>query len=299
MPVAPGLVSIGLPVRNGADRIGRVIAAVLAQDFENLELVISDNASDDHTEEFCREIAATDPRIRYHRQDRDLGIHGNFDALLRLARGELFRWIGDDDTLEPTYVSRCTELFAARPQLILVTTRQDYLEPDGEVRTGHYDGSGLGSADPVVRLTEMLRLLTESHLVLDPVYGLMCRSAALAVPPRRMLRQDELFATRMALEGPWGHVPEILAHRHWSGEQYSVLTRRLGLPSWYARVINLMQLKELLRDIDGVDLTPGQRAQARRVAFQWYGRWHRLRATHRMNRILGAVRHAGVHTPVG
>ena len=50
------LVSIGLPVRNGERTVGRAIRTVLEQDYAHLELVISDNASDDGTEEICREL---------------------------------------------------------------------------------------------------------------------------------------------------------------------------------------------------------------------------------------------------
>ena len=71
-------VSIGLPVRNAGDRIADVVRSVLAQDHQNLELLITDNASTDGTEEVCRELARSDSRIAYHRQPQNIGLLNNF-----------------------------------------------------------------------------------------------------------------------------------------------------------------------------------------------------------------------------
>lgn len=59
-------VSIGIPVYNGEDFIEEALESVLAQTFEDYELVISDNASSDQTEDICRKYAAEDQRIRYY-----------------------------------------------------------------------------------------------------------------------------------------------------------------------------------------------------------------------------------------
>jgi glycosyltransferase involved in cell wall biosynthesis len=132
---AEPLVSIGLPVRNGEQYLGEAVGSVLDQEHGDLELVISDNASDDGTEEICRHFARSDPRVRYHRQPQDIGLVANFNTVLHLARGTYFNWMGDDDRLTPTYVSQCVEVFAADATLILVTTQQAYIGPDGAVES--------------------------------------------------------------------------------------------------------------------------------------------------------------------
>ena len=66
-------VSIGMPVYNGGRFLERAIETTLAQDFDDLELVISDNGSTDATEEICRSYVATDPRVRYHRLPENRG----------------------------------------------------------------------------------------------------------------------------------------------------------------------------------------------------------------------------------
>jgi hypothetical protein len=280
------LVSIGLPVRNGADRLEEVVWSVLAQDHERIELVISDNASTDATEQVCRELARADRRIRYHRHPENVGLLNNFRHAMQVANGVFFRWIGDDDWLAPDCVSRGLEVFAADDRLILVTTQVAYTGADGTTRTAPYHGTRLGSDDPVERFVEMLRLLNESYLLIDPLYGLMRREPVAAIPRRNMLHEDEVFAAKLALAGPWGHVPEVLAQRHWRSETPGTLAQRLGVPSWQTRVMNLLQCREMLRWLDQAGLTPPQRRAARAAVGHMYLRRQRRTATHRSRKLV-------------
>lgn len=264
------LVSIGLPVRNAGERVVEVARSVLAQDHEHLELVISDNASTDDTEGVCRELARSDDRIAYHRQPENIGLLNNFLYVIGAAKGTYFRWIGDDDRLEPSFVSRCLQVFAEDSRLILATTGISYIGPGGDVQTAAYHGTVLGSDDPVDRFVEMLRLLNTSHLMIDPLYGMMLRDTVAAIPRRNMLHEDEVFATKLALAGPWGHVPDVLAHRVWKDDQVGALGRRLEVPVWQWRIRNALQARETLRWLSHVDLTDEQRRRARTAVYGMY-----------------------------
>jgi glycosyltransferase involved in cell wall biosynthesis len=264
------LVSIGLPVRNAEHRVAGVVRSVLSQDHENLELVISDNASTDDTEGVCRELAREDSRIVYHRQSENVGLLNNFVAAMRLARGTYFRWIGDDDSVAPTFVSRCLASFAADDRLVLVTTQVGFVGVDGVERTAAYEGNALSSGDPADRFVELLRLLNESYLLLDPLYGLMRRSTIAAIPRRNMLREDQVFAGKIALAGPWAHVPEVLARRKWTHGSPPPMTQRLGVPAWHARVADARQCWEMLRCLRDADLDPAQRARCRAAIARLY-----------------------------
>lgn len=264
------LVSIGLPVRNAGSRVAAVVQSVLAQEHDHLELLITDNASTDDTEEVCRALAKSDSRVVYHRQPHNIGLLNNFVYAVGAATGTYFRWIGDDDRLEPGFVPQCLDVFAADPRLILVTTEISYTGPDGSVQSAPYPGTGLDSGDPVVRFTEMLRLLTASHLMMDPLYGLVRRSAVAAIPRRNMLREDEVFATKLALAGPWGHVPRVLAHRVWKHEPVKVIGPRLEVPAWQWRVSNTLQAREILRWLRLVELTDDQRRRATAAVYRMY-----------------------------
>ncbi|MEM4134638.1 MAG: glycosyltransferase, partial [Candidatus Micrarchaeia archaeon] len=78
------LVSIGMPVYNGERFIRQALDSLLAQDYENFELIISDNASEDKTPEICLEYAARDKRIRYYRNEKNMGAAWNFKRVFDL-----------------------------------------------------------------------------------------------------------------------------------------------------------------------------------------------------------------------
>jgi glycosyltransferase involved in cell wall biosynthesis len=290
---AEPLVSIGLPVRNGERHLGEAVQSVLDQEHGRLELVISDNASNDGTEEICRQFASADGRVSYHRQPQDIGLVPNFNAVLRLARGTYVKWMGDDDWLTPRYVSRCVEVLDDDAALILVTTQQAHVHPDGAVESADYDGTRMRSGRPVERFTEMLRLLTESHLLLDPLYGMMRRDPVRRVPRPVMLFEDEIFAARLALAGPFGHVREVLSYRRFEPfQRLSATARRLGVPPWQANVATTLQCRELLAAVREADLDPGERREARAEVARMFLRRKHVTLTHRSRKLAGVVSHA-------
>jgi glycosyltransferase involved in cell wall biosynthesis len=292
MPPADTLISVCLPVRNGASRMATVVGSIRAQDHANLELVISDNASTDGTEELCRDLTAGDDRVVYVRQRENIGLLNNFIATMRLARGALFRWVSDDDWLAANCLSRCLHEFLADDRLILVTMGVQFVHNDGATRTAEYTGRALGSDDPIERLSEMLRLLNSSYLLVDPLYGLMRRDAVMRIPRRNMLREDQIFAAKLALAGPWAHVQDMLGRRGYTDESRQVLARRFGVPAWTARAATTLQGAELMRWVGlAPDLTPDQRRAARAAVRRWYVVRQRLTMTHRARRLASIARY--------
>lgn len=287
MATADTLVSVGLPVHNGVDRVRDVVESVLGQDHENLELVIGDNASTDGTEDLCRDLAAQDRRIVYHRNPVNTGLLNNFVGVMRLSGGAYFRWVGDDDWLAPNNVSRSLEAFAADERSILVTTQLEYVSSDSAVQTVEFHGDSLSSEDPVTRFTEMLRLLNESHMLIDPLYGLFRRSVVADIDRRNMMREDEVFATKLALAGPWGgHIPEVLGRRHWEVERVSALVRKLDLPPWHACFVTTLQCREILHWLARCDLSPPtERRRAQLAVARMFVRRQKIVAARRSRRL--------------
>jgi len=284
------LVSVCLPVRNGASALTDVISSVLAQDHANFVLVISDNASTDDTEDVVRAFAATDDRIVYVRQPENIGLLNNFTSSMGRARGQFFRWVSHDDWIAPNCLSRCLTEFLADDRLVLVTMGVNFRYNDGTVQTADYTNRALSSDDPLDRFEEMLRLLNDSHLLVDPLYGLMRRDTVLPIPRRNMLREDQIFATKLALAGPWGHVREVLGRRGYTDDTRQQLVRRLGVPAWTARAATTLQFQELMRFVNGADLTPTARARARAAVRRWYVIRQRHDISHRALRLAQIAR---------
>ena len=119
-------------------------------------------------------------------------------------RGTYFKWMGDDDWLAPTFVGRCVEVLDDDPSLILVTTCQGHVGTGGDVESASYDRGGLRSTRPLERFEEMLSVLNESHLQLDPLYGMIRPGPVAGLPRPVILHEDQVFAGRLALAGPFG-----------------------------------------------------------------------------------------------
>jgi glycosyltransferase involved in cell wall biosynthesis len=115
----PPRISIALPVYNGERYLAQAIGSILDQTYRDFELIISDNASTDATEEICRSFEAQDGRVRYIRQPRNIGASPNFNICYALASGEYFKWAAHDDYLEPEYLAACVEVLDAKPDAVL------------------------------------------------------------------------------------------------------------------------------------------------------------------------------------
>ena len=129
-------VSIGMPVFNGEQFLQQAIESVLAQEFEDFELIISDNASTDATADIAGEFARIDPRIRYSRLETNIGAAGNYNRVFRMAAGDYFKWAPHDDLIAPAFLGKCLEGFAAHgPSAIIVYPRSELIDADGRAIT--------------------------------------------------------------------------------------------------------------------------------------------------------------------
>ena len=99
-------VSIGMPVYNGELFIRQSVESLLAQTYGDFELVITDNASKDGTEEVCREFEKKDKRVRYVRNDKNLGGPGNFRRVFDTLQRGIHKWSTADDYLGTNQSSR-------------------------------------------------------------------------------------------------------------------------------------------------------------------------------------------------
>ena len=125
-------VSIGMPVYNGGDLLKLAIESLLAQEYGDFEFVICDNASTDGTEELCRSYASNDPRIIYHRRDRNYGMSDNGRKAFSLAtKGIYYLMASHDDQWHPSFLKRCVECLDANPSVVMAVPAVQFLSPKG------------------------------------------------------------------------------------------------------------------------------------------------------------------------
>jgi len=202
------LVSIGMPVYNAGELLHGSIQSLLAQDMADFELVICDNASTDSTADICREYAERDSRVRYHRNEQNLGALGNFDRVAELAEGRYFMWASHDDWWDPRFISACLQPFG-KHDIVLAYPKTRIVEPDGDDWIIDHEDlqPTLGIASPTRRLATVLK---SGHLW-TLFFGLLRTDVVKRLLPiPRVHSSDTAFVAVLSLVGQFQHVPEVL-----------------------------------------------------------------------------------------
>lgn len=125
-------VSLLMPVYNGERYIASAIESILAQDYPEIELIITDNKSTDATAEICRSFARQDKRVRYVTNARNLGAAPNYNRGFELASGDYLKWCAHDDKISPNYVSACVAALESDPDASLAFGRTICIDGEGD-----------------------------------------------------------------------------------------------------------------------------------------------------------------------
>ena len=200
-------VSIGLPVYNGEDYLAAALNSIAQQDFEDYELIISDNASTDSTEAICHDHVAKDPRIQYYRNETNIGASGNYNRVFELARGPFFKWASHDDECHPSLVRRCLEVFEqSPPTTVLVFTKAEIIDESGQVKFFSPDSISSASRQPFKRLAKVLWSSAYAH----SLWGLIRSDALRKTRLMGCLEADHVLLAELALLGSSFEIPEPL-----------------------------------------------------------------------------------------
>lgn len=168
-------VSIGLPVFNGEAYLEAALESISTQTFEDLEIIICDNASTDGTRAICEAWQKRDTRIRYVRSDSNHGAAYNFNRAFELSRGEYFKWAAYDDVISANFIERCVEVLDASPEAVVAYTPSVFIDETGAVIKHRKEEFQLASNCPSRRFWQMVAHM--GHCI--PVFGVI-RSSALA-----------------------------------------------------------------------------------------------------------------------
>lgn len=219
-------VTIGVPVYNGEPFIGEALEAIAAQTFDDYEVVISDNASEDNTEGICRAYAARDPRVRYVRNELNIGLARNFQQLVRLASGEYFKLANADDVPDPRLVGECVAVLDAHREVVLCYGKTVLIDQQSKPLRPYHDGLDL--REP--RATARFRVAAERAGLVNLLQGVI-RTAAL----RRtgllgtFTASDMVLVAELSLYGQFYELPEVLFRRRLHPAALSSVTSAEGL----------------------------------------------------------------------
>jgi hypothetical protein len=203
----PPRLSVGLPVYNGERFLQQAVDSVLSGSFRDFELIISDNCSTDGTESIARDYASRDQRVRYVRNDRNIGPVANFNQAFRLARGGYFKWLAYDDVCGPDLLARCVGLLDDDPSVALCSARFVEIDAGGRRIAEQPYRIDLSSARPHVRLGNLL-CTPKGHPIL---YGVIRSSVLRATGLLANYHgSDRALIAALTLRGRLLEIPEEL-----------------------------------------------------------------------------------------
>jgi glycosyltransferase involved in cell wall biosynthesis len=211
MMMEKATLSIGLPVYNGERYLDRCFNSLLSQDFEQFELIISDNGSVDRTETICRDFARKDRRIRYFRSDQNRGATWNFRRVVELAEGDFFKYAAYDDECYPTMLGRCMEVMrGGDPTIALVYTRSELIDENSALVApecgAKWDRIATAAKSPHERLAHVVWRVLHGYAVYGVIRAAFLRRAS----PFGAIAADWVLLAELAMMGRIVEVPEVL-----------------------------------------------------------------------------------------
>lgn len=258
------LVSIGLPVFNGDAYLEVALASLVNQTYENLEIIICDNASTDGTAEIVEKFARKDGRIKYYRQVKNMGATYNYNDTFKKSTGKYFKWAAHDDVLDEVYIERCVTALEKSDEVVVVQALSGEIDDQGQHTDRDYTASGdilpydIGAVD-------RYKVLIQKRGAWIRIFGVI-RSDVLSDTPliQNYVGSDLTLLGILGLKGKMHDVDEELFWRRQHANtsttgQYKSRRKRLvwfdgsagykpNLPEWKLNI-------EMLRSIKNEDIS--------------------------------------------
>lgn len=272
-------VSIGLPVYNGGNYLIEAIDSILSQTYTDYELIISDNASTDKTESICKLYAESDPRIKYYRNDENIGASANFRKVFELSTGKYFKWMGHDDICAPELMENCIAKLEEDESIILCYSRTTRIDEHGKVITQNYcDELNLNSDKPSERFKQFQRRF-RTNTFCEPALGF--HRAEILKQTRLIgsyVSSDEILLGELAMRGKFYEIPESLFYRRLHSKQAGQANRSFkDLANWYdpknkkkLQVRRWKMFVEYIKSIDRVPMKVADRAECYYEMSKWF-----------------------------
>jgi glycosyltransferase involved in cell wall biosynthesis len=207
--------TIGVPVYNGERYLPHALENLLAQSFQDYEIVVADNGSRDRTPEICRSYAMQNSRIRYLRYERTVSPVASFRRTVARASGRYFTWTAVDDVRPPGAIEACVEALEKSPDAVMAhgPVIADCVRLGTRVVVEHrMDLTGGEAGSRIRTFTREMRY----NGMLYGIYRLdLLRRAVFLQHPGH----DYLLPLQMCLLGPLAYTPvPMLIYQHVWGE---------------------------------------------------------------------------------
>lgn len=204
------LVTIGVPVFNEETFIETTLKSLIAQNYGNLEIIVSDNCSTDGTAEICDQYRSKHPGLTLHISDANIGSLPNFIRVFGMAKGKYFMWAAGHDLWSDNYITECVDALESRNSAVLAFGSSSWIDNKGEPLGREYgwsDTRGMSAAE---------RFYTVFWGNMNPILGLIRRDVLLATPIVNTVGSDLIMLTGLALQGEFVHATRC----HWNRREF-------------------------------------------------------------------------------
>jgi glycosyltransferase involved in cell wall biosynthesis len=223
-------VSIGMPVYNRDKYVGVSIEAHLGQTYTDFELILTDNCSTDRSEEICRSYAEKDPRVKYHRNPRNLGAAGNYRRCWELSTGEYFRWNPSDDFISPNLLERAVDILDHDPSVFVAYPRTKLVDADGNFLRDFDENLNLMDERPSERWKGVQRNIRLGNLHYGLCHADKLRKTGLL---RNYSGGDFPLIAEMALYGKFFEIEDAFFYRRMHEEASSAMKNSADVMAFY------------------------------------------------------------------
>ncbi len=210
------LVSVGMPVRNGQKYICQALDSILNQTLTDIEVVICDNDSTDDTQSICQGYVARDPRVRYFRNEQNLGPAGNHNRCFSHAIGKYFKWHAHDDLIAPTFLEKCVAVLENDPKVVNSHSFTDVIDENNNHSRDYTFRAATDHEVPSRRFGSLIHVNHKTHVGYE-IFGVWRREELAKTPLEKAdAHGDRILLVRMVLRGKFHEVPEklFLARAH-------------------------------------------------------------------------------------
>ena len=207
--------SVGMPAYNSEKDIRLAVDSILNQSFKDFELIISDNASNDLTQTICEEYVQKDKRVRYIRNDINIGASENYNNVFRKAKGKYFKWASSNDYCAPGFFEQCVRTLEENPRAAVVCPQTRLFSKTIDNCIDYTEHLHTTADSPTERM-----LYIVDNMRLNNVMNGVIRSNILAQTPLMIpfCASDCCLMGELALHGDFIELPDYLFYRQMDEE---------------------------------------------------------------------------------
>ncbi len=208
------LITVVITTYNRPDTLRQTIQSVLDQTYKNLEILVIDDCSlGNEINNLIKDLQRIDNRISFYKQSQNRGFEENLNYYVKLAKGEFFLWLNDDDWIDNFYIEKCLNYKLKNPAYVVVSGK-----------TKFYHGEKFDFYGEIINIEEessSKRVLSFLDKQLGtgncPNFGIMRTRDILNLPLKKILGHDNVRVANIAYLGKIKILEDVYIHRRLGG----------------------------------------------------------------------------------